>query len=423
MTQQVTSAEASASEAPARIPRLTGAQLWRWGRVFLGAWGLGAALWFVAKRTILSYSTMAIAAPSMKTIRAPISGFLSLGNSPDDRTFDKGSLIATVEDPLVDDSLLREMEAKLLAVNTERQALLVGQKELESAKGAYGRAGESYRRERVVQLNHASEEAERLVALHERELAYAKARLERITELRATGVESEQGLETANRDYLVKTEQLGASRERLEALRRAVSALQRGVDVGVLDGTPNQTLADNTVKEVSLRLLDSAKELALHDAEQSVLTEKLKPERERIARLKTQTITAQQKSRVVRVSAQDGEFVSRGQELFRVSQCDDYVVIAYVSESTFNRLKPDGPAVLKMHGSGERFEGVIKNLIGPFSTNGGSFLNMDAQAYDGAERFQVELEFPALSQRYAQHCRSGTTGEVYFPGAFWKPTW
>jgi hypothetical protein len=76
-----------------------------------------------------------------------------------------------------------------------------------------------------------------------------------------------------------------------------------------------------------------------------------------------------------------------------------------------------------MHGSGERFEGVIRNLIGPFSTSGGSFLNVDAQAYEGAERFQVELEFPVLSQRYARHCRSGTTGEVYFPGAFWKPTW
>jgi multidrug resistance efflux pump len=282
---------------------------------------------------------------------------------------------------------------------------------------------ERYRRERLKQLRQATAEATRQVASQEAELERARQSSERLTDLVSAGVATRQEVEAGARDRAVAGEQLAASQDRLEALRRAVEALESGVDIGVLEGSTTPPTSQSAVRETSLRLLDVDIDAAKARASREAVHAQLQAEAQRVERLRSQRVVLDHPGRVVTLSAANGEYVTRGQELMKIADCANYVVLAYVSEAVFSRLTTGARAELKIFGSKGRLQGKVLQLLGPYSEQGRTLPVLEGRLYEGPDRFQVLLKFPDLANRYAPSCTSGMPGEVYFPDAIWQPHW
>ncbi|HEX4892028.1 MAG TPA: HlyD family secretion protein, partial [Hyphomicrobiaceae bacterium] len=134
----------------------------------------------------------------------------------------------------------------------------------------------------------------------------------------------------------------------------------------------------------------------------------LADEQRRLSSQASVQVSAAVRGRIWESLISPGEYVGKGQELFRMLGCETALVTATVGEGTYQRLRIGQRATFKPRGGGPILEGRIVSLKGPASGSGG----LAIQKVFSADPYQVQLSFPRSAD--STDCDIGRTGLVVF---------
>lgn len=81
-------------------------------------------------------------------------------------------------------------------------------------------------------------------------------------------------------------------------------------------------------------------------------------------------LVAPHRARLWRVHASSSAFVSKGQQIASLLDCENTLVVATVPERVFNRLAIGGGATFEMNTTGERYRGHVVQMAGRTSPTG-----------------------------------------------------
>jgi multidrug resistance efflux pump len=135
------------------------------------------------------------------------------------------------------------------------------------------------------------------------------------------------------------------------------------------------------------------------------LHNQLAVEQGRLARRQHVELVLPVRARILRISAQDGELVSRGQEIATAVDCSQPMVTADVSEAVFRKLFVGMPGEFRVSGESTRHAGRIVQMVSPLDDTQGQ------RPVDAARRRVVLRLEP---EGMASSCQVGRMGQVSF---------
>jgi biotin carboxyl carrier protein len=140
---------------------------------------------------------------------------------------------------------------------------------------------------------------------------------------------------------------------------------------------------------------------------------RLVEENARIDRLTNARLTAPTNGRLWEVLADDGEIVSRGEDILKLMVCDSALVTLSVPDNIYNQLRVDQPAKFRLDGTETLYDGTITRMAGAGAES--IYRNLAvAPSIKHLERYDVALLVPGLRENSELRCTVGQTGRVFF---------
>lgn len=364
----------------------------RFTRLIIGFLIIVVAIAIIASEQLAGASADAVINAPVTTIRAPIAGTLTSQRRPLGSAVKSGEPLGSLQDQLVDgirlDDLTRERAAALAEVARIRQSK-------EAVRGALEVATErtrSYTRERLRQLDAA---------------ARSSASLKELAESR---MDAQPSLNSHVSPRIAELEQEDA-RQRALAADIELEAARQGVFLG--DAYNDAPFSEQRSADLSLRLSLLEAELKSAEASAAAIDERISAERLRINRLGSAELLSNVDGRVWEVLAVSGEVLQRGQDVFRLIDCEAAIVTLSVSEGVYNRLQLGDSAVFRASSDGRSFAGTITRLAGSGAET--VYRNLAvAPSERHLQRYDVTLLSPSLREDPDLRCAVGRTGRVFF---------
>jgi len=226
------------------------------------------------------------------------------------------------------------------------------------------------------------------------------------------GLAAAQVEEDARRDLMVADKTLIGAHSQLDNLKATKESLKEGITLVDFSST-DRTYSSQRVDEVRLRLAQLSGDLAVKKAERAAVTAQLNAEQDYVASQSENRIRVAQRSRVWKLQAASGEFVSRGQPLFQLVDCTRPKVVAYLNERNYDRVRVGDPVTMRLAGRSDHFRGRVDLLLGGPDNLLGSERAMSL-APELRERFAVAISSPALTAELSSSCETGQNAEVEF---------
>lgn len=365
--------------------------------------------WTPVQRFFATTSTEAIINAPLITLRAPISGQLSL-DSADLAAGAKvhaGQSIFTIVNSRATsaelDNLKREVgqfETTIMTLKAKRDVLQSQRAELYSLQKQYkqGRLQSLKKQVAAVDAQIDSAQAQR------RE---AQRVLTRVENLFGKGVATQAALGKARRDAIVANRAVSRLKEQKGELEVAQNFAEKGVFIN--DGyndTPVsvQRLLDLEVELAGLEANITGATRQLSSARHELVTEQERQSRMAVAKLKIAAA-----GRIWDVMVTPHEHVNAGQVLMHILDCNDAHVTASVSKAVYEKLLIGQGATFKADDGSPTLKGWIAGLNGLaiVRTNEAIQPNMLSRAL-----YHVTLDFPGLRKQVG--CRVGRSGSVDF---------
>ena len=196
------------------------------------------------------------------------------------------------------------------------------------------------------------------------------------------------------------------------SMERAFSAaeIQRRItlDAGQTKTDVNRILADPKVSsgEHDAALTEMRSQLAAIDVRIAAGTA-------RSALLGNASMTAPTDGLLWEVLADNGEIVSRGQDVLKIMVCNTALVTLSVPDNVYNRLRVGQTGKFRLDGTETLYEGTITRMAGAGATTIYSNLAI-APSIKHLERYDIALLVPGLRTDTELHCTVGQTGRVFF---------
>lgn len=390
-------------------------------RLFKQVVGIGVlagGAWLCYDSWLRRASDYALVVADVAVLRTPIPGIvdhrLKLG-----QTLEANAALATVENRWIDDTYLRALEARAAAFDDGDKAFEAHGSNLEQAKSTMDMKSQ---RRSALQRQQVDALIEESAALQEGAAGarlVAEQRRLRTQSLASMGISSHDALETAQLTELTATSQEEARQHLIESLQVARSAARSGLSVSnSLVGDTNY--AEQRKDDITLQLLALRRDKALYRTEQLDTRTRLAAERRRLDRLRQASLVLPSPSRVWRVIATTGEYVTPGQPVAELVRCDTLRVLAQVSERTFTSLRIGTGARVALQDDAGKYEGSVEQLLGPWQAGRdlGGLRLPDAKATSLPERYAVVVRVAGLASSKAGDCTIGRTGRVDFGGSW-----
>jgi multidrug resistance efflux pump len=323
--------------------------------------GMVGVLGFIPVQKLLPTSGIeAVVNAHVITLSAPIDGEVRTSPSLPEfgAPFAPGDLLLHIINDRADRSRVDDLGYEIQRLNDERPGIVNRLAEARMRLTDLTEQLRLFTEARTLQLEARQDELKAELAAAQAKNEEAGTTLERFSTLAGKGWTSRAQLNQARRDGSIAQKSQAAAEKRLEAVGVELAAAQRGVFVGIGSNDRPRYLqrADQLEQQVS----NLAETLAERDQRLVRLNEQIALEKARYSLLAVAFAPA--KGRIWEASASQGQHVHRGEELFRVLDCDHPVVTAVISGAVYSRLKVGSSARFLPHGGREELVGQVIRL-------------------------------------------------------------
>lgn len=291
-------------------------------------------------------------------IRSPIEGSLSGLSQTAGAMVREGDPLVHIENPLLShehlDNLRTAAESAGFAARadaSEVTTLEAQQQELLSRSRAYSKAITS-------RLQLAVSEAESLTRSREAAANEARIELDRGRELQHAGI-----LATASFDKLVAGEAIArhdalSQHAALESIKTEAKAAQAGL-LTEPGANSDVTYSRQRADEISLRLADVRRSLAVAEAQQQEAHSAVLEEASRLAQLSEITLKAPLTGQVWAVQAMNGERTSLGEPVLSLVDCAAQFLLVEVPQDRLPDVVVGGRATFRLTGESVERTGIV----------------------------------------------------------------
>lgn len=379
----------------------------KYKRLILGLLAIILALWIIVGEQMSGATADAVVNARIVTMRATVSGNLTVPARQLGARVTQGEVLASVEDPVVDrvrlDDLLMEVRLED-AARAQIEALLA---ETEAVRETLIERTQIFRDRRLEELRARLSHAEARLAI----LETGGGAVDETQQQILTAVE--EGIERLPGEPWLDTLVLDHARERVEVLRIALQAAEENVFLG--DGYNDAPSAEQRGIELSSEIAALQTRLAEAKERVAALHERVDRERIRVNRLTGGELQSPVTGLLWEVLEANGVNVQRGDPLLRLVDCQATMVTASVTERVYNSLSVGDAARFRLGGSSTVYDATVARLAGSGADT--VYRNLAvAPSQRHLERYDVALIVPQLAQLGAEGCMIGRTGRAFFDG-------
>ena len=379
----------------------------KYKRLILGLLAIILALWIIVGEQMSGATADAVVNARIVTMRATVSGNLTVPARQLGARVTQGEVLASVEDPVVDrvrlDDLLMEVRLED-AARAQIEALLA---ETEAVRETLIERTQIFRDRRLEELRARLSHAEARLAI----LETGGGAVDETQQQILTAVE--EGIERLPGEPWLDTLVLDHARERVEVLRIALQAAEENVFLG--DGYNDAPSAEQRGIELSSEIAALQTRLAEAKERVAALHERVDRERIRVNGLTGGELQSPVTGLLWEVLEANGVNVQRGDPLLRLVDCQATMVTASVTERVYNSLSVGDAARFRLGGSSTVYDATVARLAGSGADT--VYRNLAvAPSQRHLERYDVALIVPQLAQLGAEGCMIGRTGRAFFDG-------
>lgn len=379
----------------------------KYKRLILGLLAIILALWIIVGEQMSGATADAVVNARIVTMRATVSGNLTVPARQLGARVTQGEVLASVEDPVVDrvrlDDLLMEVRLED-AARAQIEALLA---ETEAVRETLIERTQIFRDRRLEELRARLSHAEARLAI----LETGGGAVDETQQQILTAVE--EGIERLPGEPWLDTLVLDHARERVEVLRIALQAAEENVFLG--DGYNDAPSAEQRGIELSSEIAALQTRLAEAKERVAALHERVDRERIRVNGLTGGELQSPVTGLLWEVLEANGVNVQRGDPLLRLVDCQATMVTASVTERVYNSLSVGDAARFRLGGSSTVYDATVARLAGSGADTVYRSLAV-APSQRHLERYDVALIVPQLAQLGAEGCMIGRTGRAFFDG-------
>ncbi|GHG11390.1 HlyD family efflux transporter periplasmic adaptor subunit [Paracoccus sp. KCTC 42845] len=379
----------------------------KYKRLILGSLAIILALWIIVGEQMSGATADAVVNAPVVTMRATVSGNLTVPARQLGARVTQGEVLASVEDPVVDrvrlDDLLMEVRLED-AARAQIEALLA---ETEAVRETLIERTQIFRDRRLEELRARLSHAEARLAI----LETGGGAVDETQQQILTAVE--EGIERLPGEPRLDALVLDHARERVEVLRIALQAAEENVFLG--DGYNDAPNAEQRAVELSSEIAALQTRLAEAKERVAALHERVDRERIRVNGLTGGELQSPVTGLLWEVLEANGVNVQRGDPLLRLVDCRATMVTASVTERVYNSLSVGDAARFRLGGSSTVYDATVARLAGSGAET--VYRNLAvAPSQRHLERYDVALIVPQLAQLGAEGCMIGRTGRAFFDG-------
>jgi multidrug resistance efflux pump len=367
--------------------------------------GLGAyALW--SDQASIATDNAVVSAYAV-SVRTPIDGVITAEARHVGDRVSRGDLVGEVINVRVDDQHLVDLREHLKRVRANLDAATAEQQTLGALRDDLKRRSKAYIEASSARLAGSVAEAERLLAAATAKREQAERTLARKSSLSKTGFSSPADLESAQSDFDIASRQVSAQQGHLDSLRAQAQAVNQGVvsEPGSNDVTYSMQRAD----EITIRLSELDRELALAQADILETTARLQGEEERLSRLQKASLLAPTSGIIWKLEASTGERLGAGDMVAQIVDCGRTFIIAAVPQNRFPDVAVGSVAEYRLAGDSVKRHGVVVSVTG--DATGGDH-NLAAIPFDqNGQGVTVRIAVDPT----AGECLVGRTARVLLP--------
>ncbi len=392
---RVWSKSRSAGVTPVSVGRLL--------RFAIGGALLLIGAFFTFDRFFALHTSDAMLSAAPMVLRARIDGVVSVNAMLLGGIVEAQSPIGSITDDRVDDSRLAELQGATRIAEEELAALHVRLGQLAAqAQETRGHVA-SFRNARTEQLAARLREADAAAASAQAKLRETAVTLRRTESLFATQTASGAALDLARSNQSAAQSDFNAAVHHQAAARAELAAATSGVFA--LDAATDRSISQQRYDQLQTRAGDLSSELATAQAKVDGLRNQLAIEQARVAHRAHVDLTLPVRARLVRIAAQDGELVSRGQEIATAVDCSQPMVTADVTEAVFRKLSVGMTGEFRTGNDGVRHPGRIVQMMSPLDETQPQHMGESAH-----HRIVMRLDPEGL----AASCQVGRMGQLSF---------
>lgn len=369
------------------------------------------ALFVIVREQTAGVSADAFVNARLTMTRAPISGTFDAISRPLGARVNVGDNLGTIADPLVDNVRLSDLQQQRMATQAELDRLTTTAEGLTASIEELATRAQSYRGERIQQLQAQIDGAEASANAAEARLRYARLSLERSDRLSDQGVRTGEALEQSRSLAEVAELDLASALETVRVARINLAAAERGIFLG--DGYNDAPYSEQRVSELEVARDQLQASAAAQVTVLEALDLRIRAEQVRVNRLNSASLQANVSGLIWDYLAISGETVQRGQDLLRLVDCQSTIVTLSVTERFYNQITLGSTAQFRMNGSDRLLPGLVTRVAGSGASTVYQNLAI-APSERHLERFDVTLDVPALRQEPELRCLIGRTGRVFF---------
>ena len=374
---------------------------------------IAMSVWAFAPYVAYRVSSSAFINSEMMRVTAPISGYLSNDLPQKGEIVSNPTHLTLINSYNADRRRLLDLEGRKNLAEERAQLAESQLKEVAKLDKELEQRMEAYRQGMIGRLGHEIKEAEA-----EKEGCLAEVGHRREIGRRMKGL-AEKGSTSQIRsaEALAKQEETATrcqmAAARIERLKSELSALKGGVYLR--DATNDVPYSQQQRERLFLR----KQELETEAKQQGALAEELKAEiveeRRRVDNLAKYDLTLPKDHVVWSMPASPGSVVSEGQTVLDLADCDRRFVAVELPESQFEEIKPGDKASVRLIGSNDWTEGVVRQVRGSAARADDRLLAAQVPAA-ARGNITVEVSLPpnVLEAGRRNYCDIGRLAEVRF---------
>jgi multidrug resistance efflux pump len=373
-------------------------------RLILSILLVTVALWVIIAEQMTGASANAFVNAPVVTIRAATAGDLELPSTPFGARVQKGAIIASVDDPLVDTVRLNDLRMEQGFAQAEIARLETDLESTRALRDSLLDRAATFRTARLTELRARLEHARfRLAVLERGDLPEETDQeiLSLVGDL-PDRIPMEPGLQPLILDH---------ARERVDLLEIALEAAEDGVFLG--DGYNDSPNAEQRATELETAISQLESRLAEARRRLDTIAKRIQREALRVNASGGGDIVSPVNGIYWEVLQADGVTVQRGDPILRLVDCDATFVSLSVTERIFGALQIGEAATFRLTGRDEVFEGTVARLAGSGAET--IYQNLAvAPSEKHLERYDVALLVPGLTADSVGGCSIGRTGRAFF---------
>lgn len=380
-------------------------------RLYLGIPLAGIALLLLLRVQFAERSQEAVINGTLATLETPIRGILDLGSLQTGDAIHEGESLATVTDPLFDDTEIHDREYQreiLLSQIAQRN------RRLKDLRQTLNRLEEREAVFHELKIEELSAE----LAVRQARLAAAQARSEVAEDdlARSEALIQQDAAVLQERDRLAAraTEEAQAVEEhraRIRTLHTRLKAHRQGLSIEA--GQNDLSATEERLYDLRLLRRSLENQLLTDRSRLQALDREIREEKQyRIQRTQF-TLRSTASGRVWSLPSEDGELVRAGETVLEIVDCSSVLVTVRVRRSVYNQLRAGDPALF-FPPDGPRLEGEVLLRYGEQAGGLDGRFASSLPAEKEEDLFIVAVEVPGLHHHPELDCAIGRTGRVYF---------